>query len=248
MRSLFRAVGGLSGLSLVLACGCQTIASDTHVQPSVQAKAGAVVEFGEDGTLSTPCLTVEVGTTVEWRNLSPAVPVNVTSLSDPPALFSPNLSEGYQLGTQDGKTFSWWRYTFAKPGVYEYFDTNSGEPGKKVVDPYYGTVTYVGLSPTLPTGVVCVHAPGSRACVGVCCVKNNDGSEILSQGECPSSQCCDPKRKRCLLGSPNAAICAPDMGPVGQAAHRSFQCFAESDCPTGKTCRIENDVSHVCSP
>lgn len=234
--------------ALLALVGCESQIDGPQVEPSAQDPAGAVVEIGQDGILGTPCLTVETGTTVEWRNFGVAVPYNVTSFGEPQELFSPNLTLGYQMSTQDGAHFSWWRHTFATPGIYEYFDSNQGDPGQKVVDPYYGTVTYVGLSPTLKTGVVCVHEKGSRACVGVCCIKNNDGSDVLSQGECPASQCCDTKQKRCLLGSPGAPICQAGLGSVGQAALRSFACFEETDCPAGKSCQVENNVSHVCGP
>jgi hypothetical protein len=128
------------------------------------------------------------GQIVEFRNYQSEVPTNVTSLSAPAALFSPNLVKPYNLRTEGTETYSFWRYQFPQPGVYEYFDTNMGEPGRKVVDSYYGTVSYIGES-SAPKAVVCVDAPNCVAsaecltgtapagtvccaCVGVCCEKD----------------------------------------------------------------------------
>ncbi|MBM4343714.1 MAG: hypothetical protein FJ100_10095 [Deltaproteobacteria bacterium] len=233
--------------------GCTARQAPPYVQDSSGSKPAAVVKWTAEG-LSQPCVVVEVGETVEWRNLHPAIPANVTGFGND-ELYSPSLVEGGQMATEkvDGGTerFAWWRHTFRKPGVFEYFDTNRGEPGRKVVDPYYGTVTYVGVSPTLQTGVVCVQQPGTDQCTAVCCLKDNNGDGVLENNECPSTQCCDPKGKRCLLGAPSAPICAPGIGSVGFAAFRNFECFTDADCTpdsTGaaRTCAVDDKGSHVC--
>ncbi len=125
------------------------------------------------------------GQIAEFRNYQPEVPTNVTSLSAPAPLFSPNLVKPYNVRTESDETYSYWRYAFPQPGVYEYFDTNMGEPGRKVVDSYYGTVSYIGES-NAPKAVVCVDPPNCVAsaaclagtapagtacctCMGVCC-------------------------------------------------------------------------------
>jgi hypothetical protein len=143
---------------------------------------------------------------VEFRNYQPDVPTNVTSLSSPAPLFSPNLVRPYNVGTESGLTYSYWRYAFPRPGVYEYFDTNMGSPGREVVDSYYGTVTYVGES-NAPKAVVCVDPPSCQAtpeclagtapegtvcctCVGVCC---EDG---LTDNQCATGKTC--VRGRCV--------------------------------------------------
>jgi hypothetical protein len=130
-------------------------------------------------------LAMRPGQIVEFRNYQPDVPSNITSLSAPAPLFSPNLVKPYNTRTEGTEMFSYWRYAFPQPGVYEYFDTNMGEPGRKVVDSYYGTVSYIGESDA-PKAVVCVDAPGCVAsaeclsgtapegttccsCPGVCC-------------------------------------------------------------------------------
>ena len=88
------------------------------------------------------CLAVAKGRTVRWENLSPLVPANVTSVEEPPELYSPNLQGSYVT----------WSHTFDQPGLYEYYDTNTGDPGRRIVDAYYGTVTFVGVSPTTQRG------------------------------------------------------------------------------------------------
>jgi hypothetical protein len=130
-------------------------------------------------------LSMRPGQIVEFRNYQADVPTNVTSLSAPSALFSPNLVKPYNVRTESHETYSYWRYQFPKPGVYEYFDTNMGEPGRKVVDSYYGTVSYIGES-NAPKAVVCVDPPNCVAsaeclagtapegtacctCLSVCC-------------------------------------------------------------------------------
>lgn len=130
-------------------------------------------------------LSMRPGQIVEFRNYQPEVPTNITSLSAPASLFSPNLVKPYNVRTEGGETFSYWRYAFPKPGAYEYFDTNMGDPGRKVVDTYYGTVSYIGESDA-PKAVVCVDPPNCLAsadcltgnqpegalcctCMGVCC-------------------------------------------------------------------------------
>lgn len=130
-------------------------------------------------------LAMRPGQVVEFRNYQPEVSTNITSLSAPAPLFSPNLVKPYNTRTEGKETFSYWRYAFSEPGVYEYFDTNMGDPGRKVVDSYYGTVSYIGESDA-PRAVVCVDAPGCVAsaecvsgtapegtqccsCLGVCC-------------------------------------------------------------------------------
>lgn len=149
-------------------------------------------------------LPMRPGQIAEFRNYLPDVPTNVTSLDAPAPLFSPNLVRPYNIQTDGDETFSYWRYAFPNPGVYEYFDTNMGEPGRKVVDSYYGTVSYIGES-SAPKGVVCVDPPSCVAsveclngtapigttccaCVGVCCTTDN---ECTSDRTCLRGRCVD---------------------------------------------------------
>jgi hypothetical protein len=149
-------------------------------------------------------LPMRPGHIVEFRNYQPDVPTNVTALSSPAPLFSPNLVRPYNLRTEGEETFSFWRYAFPQPGVYEYFDTNMGEPGRKVVDSYYGTVSYIGES-SAPKAVVCVDPPNCVssaeclagtapegtvccACVSVCCERDE---HCTTDKTCLRGRCVD---------------------------------------------------------
>ncbi|MGM0576067.1 MAG: hypothetical protein ACQEXJ_10100 [Myxococcota bacterium] len=221
----------LAALIALSSAGCATEVDRPVVQPSSTASPGGrIVQITEEGEFSPTCMSIRTGQTVEWRNFSPDIPTNVTSLGEPVELFSPSLVPPYQSDEVDGEAYVWWRHTFDEPGVYEYFDTNQGDPGRKVVDPYYGTVTFVGIDKDVRTGVICVEEPGSDACAGVCCSKNLD---------CPTGQCCDlEERKVCLQGSPAAEICR------GTPAHREFECFDDSHCVEGEQCLVES--THTC--
>lgn len=216
-------------LLAVLGGACHTEQTPPYVQSTSTADPGGnIIPVTAEGTHGVPCLTIAVGQTVEWRNEAPGIPTNVTSLGEPAELYSPSLVEPYNLSSSDGKPYVWWRHTFTEPGVFEYYDTNQGDPGRKVVDPYYGTVTFVGVSDTVRTAVICVESPGSGACDGVCCVKASD---------CHTSHCCDLTQKRCLAGSPSAAKCE------GKPAHREFACFDDGDCGGDAQCATP---AHVC--
>lgn len=157
--------------------------------------------------------TVRSGHTVEFRNFAPDLPANVTSISTPQdsgSLYSPNLVVPYnyvgrddpdnqvcEILAEDGSCeqrahFSYWRHTFVVPGVYDWIDTNSTEPGRKVVDAYYGTVTFVGIDPNTPFGTVCVPDDDDEGCQGICCSNDDDcesghrcfRSEVDAVGRC----------------------------------------------------------------
>lgn len=221
----------------VLVGGCSTKMEGLGVQSSSEGDPGGrIVRVTEEGTFGPSCLVIEAGQTVEFRNMSPDVPTNITSLGSPAELYSPNMATPYNSAEEDdvsgeAKRYSYWRHTFGAPGVYEYYNTNTGDPGRKVVDPYYGTVTFVGISDSVKTGVICVETPGGNQCDGVCCVKVT--------GDCPSSQCCDLKNKRCVLFSPmNPQPLCEGQKP----AFREFGCFLDSDCEAG-TCGLDK---HQC--
>ncbi len=161
-------------------------------------------EGGSPGSIQPASgLPLRPGDTAEFRNYLPTVPANVTALDAPAPMFSPNLVTPYNTATEAGETFSFWRYTFPAAGEYEFFDTNMGEPGRKIVDSYYGTVTYVGES-NAPKGVVCVDEPGCStdfaclgtnppadccACISVCCDTDQQCGSGLS---CLRNRCVDP--------------------------------------------------------
>ena len=131
-------------------------------------------------------LAMRPGQVVEFRNYQPDIPTNVTSLTAPAALFSPNLVRPYNTRTEGKETFSYWRYAFPVAGAYEYFDTNMGTPGRQVVDSYYGTVTYVGESDA-PRAVVCVDPP---ECVASADCLTGSAPEGTVCCACPSV-CCE---------------------------------------------------------
>ena len=153
-------------------------------------------------------LPMRPGDIAEFRNFLPDVPTNVTAFDAPgnAVMFSPNLVRPYNVTAEGTETFSFWRYQFSEPGVYEYFDTNMGEPGRKVVDSYYGTVSFIGES-TAPKGVVCVDPaaclataecmrgeapPGTNccACIGVCCTTDVHCANVNTclRGRCVDAQ------------------------------------------------------------
>ncbi len=245
-RAVFRLALVSSLVAMPTLMACESRLDGPQVQPAATADPGGnIVPITADGSYGVPCLIIEVGQTVEWRNEAPSVPTDITSLGEPVELYSPNLvAAGGHVATRQGPAgpvdYVWWRHTFTQRGVYEYYDSQRAQPGQKVVDPYYGTVTWVGVSADLNTGVVCVEEPGSGQCDWVCCTKAAD---------CPTSQCCEPNGRRCLLTSPKAPVCQ------GTPALREFQCFADDDCGVGTVCAettAQKDghavvtASHVC--
>jgi hypothetical protein len=214
----------LCGLTaIVLSVGCSEVErqEQPHVLASADDAPRWTVDLHRilDGVFRNyrpRCMdTVRVGHTVEFRNFNPDVPANVTSLDAPAGatpLYSPNLVVPYNyVGRDDPRNdlceastasgeceraphWSYWRYTFQIPGTYDWFDTNSGEPGRKIVDAYYGTVTFVGIDPSTPFGTICVQNATGGGCEGVCCVDDSDcsagqrcfRSEVDAIGRCLS--------------------------------------------------------------
>ncbi|PTL85583.1 hypothetical protein [Vitiosangium sp. GDMCC 1.1324] len=188
----------LVSLNRIISGRYRAIAPTCIGQQYVVSPAGTPVEPVPGSSAMRP------GQIVEFRNYQSDVASNVTSLSAPASLFSPNLVKPYNIRTEGKETFSYWRYAFPQPGVYEYFDTNMGQPGRQVVDSYYGTVTYVGES-SAPKAVVCVDPPGCVAsaeclngtapagttcctCMGVCCETDN---HCTSDKTCLRGRCVD---------------------------------------------------------
>lgn len=157
---------------------------------------------------ATTGLALNPGQIVEFRNYQPDVPSNVTSLSAPAPLFSPNLVKPYNIVVEGTETYSYWRHAFPTVGTYEYYDTNMGTPGRQVVDTYYGTVTYVGES-SAPKGTVCVDPPSCVAsaeclagsapagttcctCLSVCCDSDDNCVADPTKKMCLRGRCVDP--------------------------------------------------------
>ena len=141
-------------VALFLACH-RDASSDDLVQFSSSEPPSWFVGVSVAAGFAPECKAIGLGDTVQWTNEEPDVPANVTSLGEPVVLYSPNLQGAYVD----------WAHTFEGAGFFEYYDTNSGDPGRRVVDSYYGTVTYVGTSDTAHRGAVCV--PGGE--VACCC-------------------------------------------------------------------------------
>ncbi|MDH5672163.1 MAG: hypothetical protein OEZ06_08440 [Myxococcales bacterium] len=191
----------------LVGCAPESSQDQPFVQHSAEQSARWTVDLNRvlDGVYRTyrpRCLDkVGLGHTVEFRNFAPQIPANVSSLASPEGatpLFSPNLVRPYNYvgrsdsdndicetrgddGCEQKAHYSYWRHTFEIPGVYDYIDTNAGEPGRKVVDPYYGTVTFVGIDPNTPFGTICVEDEAGEGCLGVCCADDSD---------CESGQVC----------------------------------------------------------
>ncbi len=191
----------IANVSLLLfgLLGCDSIEgfqSAPFVQKSADAQPRWRFDLNRvrDGVFVTyrPRCTDEVrlGHTVEFRNFLPEIPTNVTTIAGPVPLYSPNLVRPYQyIGPEDPENdlctveeggtclerpaWSFWRFTFDRPGVYDWLDTNQSTPGRKVVDPYYGTETFIGFDPSSPFGTICVPDDSGAGCEGVCCA--NDG-------------------------------------------------------------------------
>ncbi|MBI2375601.1 MAG: hypothetical protein HYV07_16520 [Deltaproteobacteria bacterium] len=196
------------GLAFALAA-CEPLESlrpGPRVMPSADtaARHQIFVNRVRDGvyrSIQPRCLdTVRVGQTVEFLNMSPEVPANVTSIAGP-TLYSPNLVRPYNyVGPEDPANpfcdsdgpegcvarpaYSYWRATLIVPGVYDWIDTNQGAPGRKVVDAYYGTETFVGIDPNTPVGTICVSNTDGSDCEGVCCSTDSDcgGGKVCNKG------------------------------------------------------------------
>ena len=213
-RSVQDSAEGAPRVSVALnriSAGLYRTIAPTCIGQRYLVRAPASTPGGPLGPASEPFvaeggLAMRPGQIVEFRNYQPDVPANVTSLSAPAPLFSPNLVRPYNTRTEGKETFSYWRYAFAQPGVYEYFDTNMGTPGREVVDSYYGTVIYVGES-NAPRAVVCVDTAGCSAtreclagtapegtgccaCPSVCCETdvNCASGQTCLRGRCVSQE------------------------------------------------------------
>jgi len=175
-------------------CGQVELQDEPFVQPSASPEPILRIDInrvvGGIYELYRPTCsdTVRVGQTVEFRNFSPDIAANVTAIAlppDAPPLYSPNLVKPYNyVARQDADNklcestaadgeciqrphWSYWRYTFDEPGVYDWVDTNAGEPGRKVVDAYYGTVSYVGTSDAV-FATICVLDSSRGGCEDIC--------------------------------------------------------------------------------
>lgn len=207
-------------LALTLfACQSGTFQDSPFVQKSVTDSPRWTIDLKRilDGVYRTyrpRCMdSVRVGHTIEFRNFLPDIPTNITSIAGPQTLYSPNLTRPYNYISADDpdntlckskasdgscaekNEWSYWRFTFGEPGVYDWLDTNSGAPGQQVVDPYYGTVTFVGRDPNSPFGTVCVKNEDGTGCENVCCTSDEDctsGKKCFRQATDSVGTCLTP--------------------------------------------------------
>lgn len=172
-------------LPLGLACD-QAPQSQPYVQDSAKASPRWTVDLDRvlDGVYRPyrpRCMdSVRIGHTVEFRNYQPMVSADVTAIGSPQGaepLYSPNLVRPYNYAAgegEDAEPYSYWRHTFDVPGVYDWVNSQATTAGRQVVDPYYGTVTFVGLNPNTPFGTICVQDEAGEGCEQVCCASDDD--------------------------------------------------------------------------
>lgn len=205
IRMRLKVVGVIAACAGALATlsACQSSRRDPPlVQPSSPAGFDRDVTVDTSAKFVPSCLVIRLGQTVEWRTLAPDVPVNVTSVFPPIELYSPNLQAPLRCDRTAPDRVCW-RHSFRTAGCFEYFDTNSGDPGRTVVDPYYGTRKGVGEGGTATRGLVCVEESGSGACAGLCCDTRFDCPSVPGKTfDCVSNWCTDRDTKR---GVPCAA-------------------------------------------
>jgi plastocyanin len=175
--------------------------SPSLAQPSSSDAATAIVRVQKGAAFSSACLTVEVGATVEWRNLTPSSSIIVLSVRDPYEMSSPSLMLPYNVVPTESSdectekvngscvpatamAYSYWRHTFTAAGIFDYVDqAGSSTTGG-------GTYSY-GL-PAGPTsssggkGTICVRGDGVD-CGKVCCAG-------LVAGECGPTVTCVSNR------------------------------------------------------
>lgn len=180
----------LAAAALALAACRSSRVDPPRVQGSSTRPRDTDVRVTGSLEFAPACVAVRAGQTVEWW-VDPAVsgtPVNVTSIGRPVELFSPSLVKPLACDPAAPDRVCW-RHTFEGAGCFDYYDTNSGDPGRPVVDDYYGTVTYVGEAKNVSRGTVCVAGP-SVSCDGVCCT---------SKFDCADGYVC--QRSRCVRAS-----------------------------------------------
>lgn len=194
-----RRLACVSCLALSMACGSARL-DPPPVEESSLAEPSALVRVRFEQPFSPTCLIVLRGDTVEWRNLTPLLPVSVVGTGSPPTLSSPALAAPYQyLGPQaspecallqggsclERAPISYWRHTFPNAGVFPYKDGSGGQVAQS------GAYAY-GLpmpmaSGVVRTGLVCVRsAPDSSDCNQVCCINQSDCTRgaTCTQGIC----------------------------------------------------------------
>jgi hypothetical protein len=185
--------------TLLLVGGCTSVRTDPPpVQPSSTAAATFVITVSQGGIFTPPCTIVQTGATIEWRNLTPLLPIDMVSTAAPFEISSPALLSPYNevppsqsdmcAVIVDGictekQAYSYWRHTFKNAGVFDYFDsvgTAVAPPASNEYGMPTGSTTTTAIS-----GTVCVlGSANSDACNPVCCIT---GSAV---NQCPAGVMC----------------------------------------------------------
>lgn len=151
-------------------------------QPSSPQPATSVVRIRAASPFTPSCVIVEVGATIEWRNLTPRTSISVLSVSGSRELSSPALRDPYNpvpvetsdecvlrdiTGCVAAVPFSFWRHTFTTPGIFDYRDPSGSAVASQGG---YGLPPGPQTSGSAAVGTVCVRStPGSAECDRVCC-------------------------------------------------------------------------------
>lgn len=191
----------LAACALFAACG--SVRTDPPVaQPSSPETPSVIVYTTSGQPFNEPCVIVEAGTTVEWRNLTPLSSISVVSTRVPYELSSPSLLTPYNLvppeqsdecAKMEGGTcverrpFSFWRHTFRTPGIFDYKDA-SGAAAAATTTYSYGMPAGLPKPAGTATGTLCVKSPGGSECVHVCC-SGSRVDECASGVACVSGRC-----------------------------------------------------------
>lgn len=195
-------LASLALTSVVAACGSVRL-DPPPVQESSPAAATALVRVSAGQPFAASCLLVDVGATVEWRNLSPRSAISVVSAGGSRELSSPVLRAPYNYVPADASDecalkqndicveplpHSYWRHTFKTPGIFDYRDANDGSGTSTL----YAYGMPVGTTTASASGTVCVRsAPGDIPivnCQQVCCTGAGAG-ECAPGVTCISGRC-----------------------------------------------------------
>lgn len=148
------------------------------------------------------CLIVELGTTVEWRNLSPHAALVVLSVRVPYELSSPSLRAPYNFVPPaqsdecdqrvngvcvEPEPFSFWRHTFNAPGVFDYQDASGSAASGMLGDGDEYGLPPGPVSASGGSGTVCVRGPGND-CEKVCCT-GSQPDDCAPSVKCVAGRC-----------------------------------------------------------
>ena len=218
-------------LCALSALGCkQSIPETPPVSASGTGAPARKVSVLPDGSFEPGCVSMRAGQTVEFLNAAPTLPADVTSLKETIDGREASSGELYSPNLQAPAATSW-RHEAKRPGLFTFVNASVGIPGRKVVDDYYGTVTFVPLAggSAFATGTLCVAAQGDDVCTGVCCPGGD--TECRGRTECIHEQCKTYPDDECRRAGdcPGVLVC----GPTGRCI---AQCRTDRDCAITETC------------